>query len=765
MRRSFVVVLVLAGAALAQPRPEPLADQVKSAIDRGVNFLRREERGRGHWDTDITGALVGYRNGPSALALLALLNAGVPPGDEMMQRALTELRKSQTRKTYVVALQTMVLAEINDPRDRELIQSNVNWLLKVRVLKDDQFAGWTYSEERIGHSDNSNSQYALLGLAAGRAAGAKVDKAIWEQIRDYYLGTQMTGLPSDEGGWGYITGRSSELTMTVAGLCGLEICAAELNKSHQGLRPDGTAENCGVYREDPARRKALEWLSRRFTFNDREAFYNAYGIERAGRLTGQRFLVGHDWYREGCELLVSKQRDDGSWNGWRSNWQDPIVNTSFSLLFLSKGRTPVLISKWAHGRGDEWNNKHSDARHLVSYASHELFRKQPLAWQVYDARHLGFGSRAERNLEVAALLQTPVLYMNGHVLGEMTDTQRDLLKQYLSEGGFLLAEACCGKEAFTRDFRTLMAKMFPEHSLKPLPPTHAVWRAHAIVPPGFVPLEGIDMGCKTVVVFSPKPISGYWEENLTEDPRGKLAFRLAGNIIAYATGMEAPKPRLTIGDIPDSREEPPAPRGFFRVAQLRHEGDWQPAPRAMSNLMRHVRERQRLDVELRPQELPFAAPDLFKYKFLYLHGRGRFSPSNEGYENLRANLQNGGTLLADACCGSPAFDAAFREFAGKLFPTAKLEPIPATDALFSAATSGSAIQSVRVRSGAGATATFENAPPALWGIKLEGRWAVIYSPLDLGCALEKHQSSDCKGHDYDSALRIATAAVMYSLKN
>ena len=33
-------------------------------------------------------------------------------------------------------------------------------------------------------------------------------------------------------------------------------------------------------------------------------FYNYYGIERLGRLSGQRFLGRIDWYREGCERLV-----------------------------------------------------------------------------------------------------------------------------------------------------------------------------------------------------------------------------------------------------------------------------------------------------------------------------------------------------------------------------------------------------------------------------------------------------------------------------
>ena len=80
-----------------------------------------------------------------------------------------------------------------------------------------------------------------------------------------------------------------------------------------------------------------------------------------------------------------------------------------------------------------------------------------------------------------------------------------------------------------------------------------------------VPLEGIEQGCKTVVVFSPQPLAGYWEVNqwtpraakieVPATDRNTLAFRLGGNIIAYATGLEMPKPRLTKVELPDDNEE------------------------------------------------------------------------------------------------------------------------------------------------------------------------------------------------------------------
>ena len=66
--------------------------------------------------------------------------------------------------------------------------------------------------------------------------------------------------------------------------------------------------------------------------------------------------------------------------------------------------------------------------------------------------------------------------------------------------------------------------------------------------------------------------------------------------------------------------------------------------------------------------------------------------------------------------------------------------------------------------GKGVDPEYRELAPALEGIKYNGRWVVIYSKYDLGCALERHKSSDCLGHDYDSAVRLGRAAVLYALK-
>jgi hypothetical protein len=804
MRHGVLLAGVLAAlaatsAALAQEpgrRQEPLAEQVKRAIDRGVKYLRQNQRPDGSWEIDVSAA--GMRGGWTSLALLALLNAGVPADDPAVARGLDWLRRLNSGMTYVRALQTMVYAEAGQlDQDRERIKNNVDWLIKARIMTDGgtKLQGWTYNLAPAGSGDNSNTQYALLGLHAGKTAGIKIPARVWQSIRDYYQREQQ-----EDGGWLYSRrgtphGAGSSLTMTTAGLSGLLIAGMELNEGRESPRGDGSFNACGVYKENEPVARALAWIGRRFVDERGEVhdnfrlempkrtFYNLYGIERAGRLSGLRFFGRHDWYREGCKFLTdadspNRQHADGSWSaaGYYDQW--PVISTSFALLFLSKGRTPVLVSKLVHGpwprreADHDWNNDRNDLRHLTEFASRELFRKVPLAWQTFDLmRAVPDEARVpgdEKLLEITSdMLQSPILYITGHTspLHRLRPVEKVLLKKYVENGGFILAEACCGRKEFDAGFRELVRELWPDNDLTDLPAGHPVWSAHFPVKPGAFHLQGLNMGCKTVLVYSPEDLSCLWESNNFEDGRGQLAFRVGANLIAYATGMEPPRPRLTDTELAGTKDDVrKVPRGFLKVAQLQHGGDWQPAPRAMRNLLSHLHRLAGLDVALKTEALPVNHESVVDFKFLYLHGRGDFAFADGQLDKLRFNLKTGGLLLADACCGSPAFDRAFRRFARQLFPDHKLERVPPADELFGKELNGVALTEQNVRCRRVRNGPMQAMAPWLEGIKLDGRWVVLYSKYDLGCALERSLSSDCVGYDPDSALRVAGAAVLYLLR-
>ncbi len=784
MRASLLLATLLAltstaisGRAQGEPK---LVDQVRVAIEKGVRFLRDQEKGRGNWEVDAESAA--RKGGWTSLAMLALLQSGISPQDEMIQRGLKYLRGLPPEQTYTVGLQTMVFCLAGQPEDAPRIKANVAWLERSMV-KNPNLAGWSYTADG-GLPDNSNTQYALLGLHEALVAGQQVSPDKLRAIRQFFLQSQQR-----DGGWTYRGGGFTTMTMTTAGLCNLLICGMDLQTGKAILQADGSALNCGLYDEIRPVRQALDWIGTNFPGRmNREAtrrlhhvFYALYGVERAGRLTGQRFFGGHDWYRVGSKYLVEQQRQDGSW-GYQAgeaafgldNW--PVVATSFSLLFLSKGRTPVLVSKLAHNVGDGWNNKRSDMRNLTDYCSREIFKGMPLAWQIFDVRQTAAEDADSIRALADELLASPIVFFNHHtrVPG---GREKELLKEYLANGGFLVAEACCGRPEFDGEFRALVKDLFPDNELFRIPPGHPLWTATGkfVVPDNEFPVYGISQGCKIVLLYLPRPITGYWEAKDDKTKRGEIAFKLGASIVAYATGLEPPRPRLSEVEVARGGDKIPVRRGFLKAVQIRHEGDWQPAPKAVRHLMLEAR-KQGLDVVPEPAPLPPDAEQILDFRFFYMHGRQPFSFPPARLERLRFSLENGGLLLADACCGAKAFDTSFRAFIDDLFrnsevppgtPKPKLEPVPLDDELYSAELNGARITEVRRRRelpGGKPSPGFEPGPPKLEGVKWQGRWVVLYSPLDLGCALERTKSPDCLGHDFDSAAMLGKAAINYALR-
>ncbi len=703
----------------------------------------------------------------------------------------------------------MVLAEAKQKRDLPRIQENVDWLIQNAMRKGNRIWGWSYPPNN-SMPDGSNTQYALLGLYAGKMAGARVDDDTWKQIREMYLSTLRSESDSI-GSWAYMPDLRGKVgiefaqpsfTMTVAGVCGLQIARMAMTESEQKLNSTtGVAAKCGEYESNIPINKGMNYVARNFNFDKvpglKASYYNVYGLERLGRLTGQRFIGTKDWYWRGCEWLLSRQQKDGDW-GDNTLYYDKFksLSTSFALLFLSKGRTPVLLSKLAYGShtmdpsgviieqqmpGDPpgvvgWNRKQNDARNLVEFASRELFHGTHLAWQVYDPRRGDFSTPDLMTKEVGVLVQSPILYITGHHRPFHTGQQKELLKRYVEEGGFVIGEACCGHAEFADGFEKLMSELFPENKFETLKTEHPVWRAFFDVSPADFPkLKGLDRGCRTVAVLSPTPLSGYWEEAKYMPEAGKpakdtgeRAFRLGANLIAYATGMELPKQRLSSRRVTDpTKVDRTPPKGYLQPAQLQLPGEQPPARGAMRNLMAYVQTATKIDVTTKTEEIRPNDENLFKYKFLYAHGRRSFNLNADEIAIVKMTLETGGLLLADTACGAPAFDKSFREFAEKLFPGKKLEPVPQDDLLYSEKLNGTAIKTVRRREkagGAGADGGLQELPPALEGLKLDGRWVVLYSKYDLGCALEGNKSTECLAHDRDSALRLGTAAVLYSLK-
>ena len=769
-----IVSLVSFGQAQQPAQAEQPVDakQVREAIDRGIAYLRREQLPRGNWND-----LDAYPGGVTALCTLALLHSGVAADDPTVSKALEFLRTTKPKKTYTVALQTMVLCAATPQKDLLTIQTNVRWLEENQVRESDRTGAWSYPSPSGAGGDNSNAQFAVLALYEAQRVGVKVNPQTWKRAYTYWKAAQ-----NGDGSWGYVPGDAGSGSMTCAGIGGLATCSVAISEGDAQVK-NGRILCCQQRSRDDALKQGLDWLGRNFsvTHNPRLPgsghpclYYYLYGLERAGRLTARRFIGDHDWYREGAEFLIHEQDPlshywIGAWHGERN----PHISTSFALLFLAKGRRPVVLAKLRYGNEEDWNQHQNDAANLTGYTEQKW--DLDLTWQIFNPA----------SASVEDLLQAPVLYISGNrALDLLPHAQK--LRDYVDRGGFMFAENCCSDDnGFQQAFRALVSAMFPEpeYALQQLPPGHPLWRMEELVranSPYVGRLWGVEYGCRTSVVYSELDLSCYWElarpgrwhdypEPVVERIRDGLAVGI--NALTYATGRE-PKGKEHTFTLPlvDTGVDGFSDRGTIQIAKLQHGGGCNDAPGALVNLLQAAGQGDlKLRIRTDAQLIGITNDNLANYHLVFMHGRHNFRMTPAERESLTRYLENGGTLLADAICASKPFATAFRRELQKALPNYPLETIPTEDPIFTSTYGGYDVRKVALRDplpvveGQPITTRVRETAPQLEGIKIGHRWAVIFSPYDISCALENHESIQCRGYNREDAARLGLNVLMYSL--
>lgn len=761
-----IVVAVLVGPGPLRGDVAP--QQVRESMDRAVAFLAAQQNANGSWPDHPA-----YNGGITALCTLALLNSGIEPQNEQMQRALEFLRALPPAQTYVVALQTMVFCAAEPKKDLLYIRRGAKWLEETQITTGERKGGWSYPSSASGNGDPSNSQFAVLALYEAERAGVKVADKTWRLALQYWKGMQ-----NPDGSWAYVRGGPGTGSMTCAGITSLVIASGELHRGDAEV-VNGQVQCCGDQQSDAALDNGIRWLERNFSVHTNPGgggrgaqgnlLYYLYGVERTGRMTARRFFGQHDWYREGTDMLVRHQDHLSSyWKGTGNAESNPLIGTSFALLFMAKGRRPVLVAKLKHGPGDDWNRHRSDLANLTTYVEKKWERD--LTWQVIDPAAAS----------VEDLLQAPVLFISGRESPQFAPEQRKRLRDYVDRGGFILAEACCGGDEFEKGFRQLMDEVFPEqeYKLRLLPPEHPIWHAEEPVDPQYVrPLYGIDVGCRTSVVFCPQDLSCYWElarpgrrQPLPERAQAEVAAvsAIGVNVMAYATNRELKYKFEHFATVKADSPQDSFDRGKLYVAKLVHPGGCNAAPGALPNLLRVAGDKLALRVSSEPRELAITDPKLFQYHLVFMHGRHSFRLTPQERKQLRTYLDRGGMLFADAICSSKEFSASFAREMSALFPEQQLQRIGPADPLFSTRFGGEDLSRVErrepVRAGADGPlkSQVRAAEPYLEGLKLGERYAVIFSPFDMSCALEQHESLECEGYTRRDAARIGLNVLLYS---
>jgi hypothetical protein len=431
---------------------------------------------------------------------------------------------------------------------------------------------------------------------------------------------------------------------------------------------------------------------------------------------------------------------------------------------------PALVGKMAMG-SPRWITKDGKRTMVRDWLTDPADMNTLLTW---TNQKLGINYRAtEADFEHFSFdpRELPALLFAGHNKFTLPDAVRRKLNRYVLDGGMIIGDACCGWKDFADSFRKEMEIIFPGRPLRKMLREEPVYSAYYKL--GALNykkadgstyydepcLESIDFGCRSGVVFSPCDLTCGWDGH--EHPRGlriviDQARQLGANLITYLLGSFQLARFLSTTKVYYEAEAPS--RDDFVFAQLMHEGDWDPDPSAIHNLLKYARDNSTLEVKFKRQNVRLKDPKTTSYPLLYMTGHREFVWSADEVGMLQKYLKAGGLLLADSCCGRVAFDMAFRREMGKVFPGQKLQKLPADHPLLHCHHDIRTVEyTPRVREDFGPLDS-----PELEGITVDNRLVVIYSKFDLGNGWEQFPHAYSYGLKDESALQIGTNVLVYA---
>jgi hypothetical protein len=364
----FALVLIL----LQEPPPSGGGVnevKVQLAIQKGIAYLR----------TSPSPDFMGAYGSSDELFLLTFLHAGIPVDDPKVQELFKSVVGAPMKRTYKVSIQAMCLEKIDSAKYQDRLA------LCAQFLVDNQCRNgqWAYGNmtestqkavaapppaaavatggkpgakpklpriqvQKTGDGaetgDNSNSQYAALGLRACFDANVHAPKETLERAlkgwKDTQFGTTrkdkdgkvltVSGVKSD--GWGYKASGEDErgvyFAMTAGAFGSLTIYNHLLGKN---------------FKNDALVKSSLEWLVDHWKVDPTDE-YGLYALERGGVMYGTELIGPHRWYPAGAGALINAQNADGSWSRDSEEWQGKAWDTCFAILFLRRATRPLVAS-------------------------------------------------------------------------------------------------------------------------------------------------------------------------------------------------------------------------------------------------------------------------------------------------------------------------------------------------------------------------------------------------------------------------------------
>jgi hypothetical protein len=726
--------------------------EVDQALEKAKAYLYAQQKNgnwepsqsrnkdEGHHDTD--GEQWG---GLTAVATYALLSSGESPQDAKLKPAIEFLKKADLVGVYALGMRAQVWQFLPPGVEvRTLAKRDFMKLMEI-MKKDPRDRGlYGYSTTDKSYS-MSRSQYGVLGTWAVAQLGVEVPQTYWKLVEDAWIKQQ-----DGSGGWKYNqrkypgTSDPYPLTphMTAAGVATLYITQDYLH----------SAATCTGNPTNPAIDKGMAWLVANFDkvaggmkFPRAYPFSTLYAVERVGVASGLKYFGTIDWYDKGTDYLVQEQRKDGSWNGGASGFIPIIADTSNGILFLSRGRAPVVINKLQYsidGQPANWNQRPRDVANVTRWIGRQSERD--LNWQITNLDTNGND-----------LNDAPILYISGNQTLKFNPEQKAKLKTFVEQGGLILGHADCTTQSFANSFRKTMSELF-SYEMRELPKDHILYTAQQFPREkwkGKPPVLGLSNGVRELALLVAQNDFGkYWQQN---SPGPEEPWQMMANVTQYVsekkgflrkgeTYLVTPDPKIKADKT-------------LKLARLSYSGAWDPEPGGWRRFAAILHNQKKLDLQVEPIKL---GDNLRDIKLAHLTGTAAFTMSDAQRAALKKWIESGGTLVIDSAGGSTEFAKTIEAELDKLYPGG-LKPIAPDHALFTAG--GEKPPTIAYRTFAQRTVGTSKSP-RLQAIEQNGRLAVIYSREDLSAALVGERMDGIIGYTPDTATALMTRIVLYAAK-
>jgi hypothetical protein len=665
----------------------------------------------------------------TGICVYALLSAGTNRHETPVEAAMNWLAQARFTGTVAVAMRAEAFASVRDGSRLSELTTDVKW------LADAASPGGCYTivADRVKPADaydNVSAQAAVLAVADGAAKGVGVAQEYWQrQLR------QWRSQQQPDGGWGFralpnIAQARTYGSITAAALAAVYACKDNLTPSISApaISPP----------EDRTVDAATDWLDRNYDIDANpgrgEHYYYQwlYALSRVGGGCGFREIAGRPWYAEGAAELLSRQNSDGSWGHG-----DRVSDTSCALLFLSIGRRPLLAGKLKYdGR---WNTRPRDLANLARYLG--IAFERTLGWQVVDI-----------NGSVEELCDVPLLYVSGAGPCDWSEDQIAALREYVWRGGTILSESAGNSADFTMDIKKLVARLFPQYPLIPLPEDHPIYRLHFSTH-GIGGLLAASNGIRPLLIHSPREMS--LELQAGPGAADESWFDLLANAYLYFTD-NSHYPRAGRMSWPVQSTAASAPARTIRVARIRHNGNCDPEPLAWSRLGARIRARHGIALKV-SEPIPFSALHAGEWPVAALTGTAAFNMDPASTEAVKRYIAEGGTIIIDAAGGSKVFASSVDE---NLLPLlGPLRPLAEETVL-----DGPEKFKVAYRRELAASLGRRKGQLRLQAIDLDGRPAVIYSQEDITAGLVGYPLYQLHGYTPQAAQGIMTNLLYHLAK-